>query len=169
MNVNVKVNFGPKTRAQKLQEAAEKVEKGFQSAIKVLKTQVAEDSPLAQKLQELAEKSKKGFSAIESDFDKLIKEAKMKPELEKLVEPLAAQFIAKLLVENEIEENKSGGDGGKPGLKKRGFGGRICRWILEKMPDILFDKIPVSWLRKLPRTCFGDWAKNWLEFGHCGP
>ena len=123
--MNVKVNVGPKTRDQKLQESAVQVEEGFQN---VMKPQVAEDSPLAQKLQELAEKSKKGFSAIESDLNKLIQEAKMKPELEKLVEPLARHFIAKLLVENEIEENKSGGDGGKPGLKKRGFGGRMKRF-----------------------------------------
>ena len=129
MNVNVKVNFGPKTRAQKLQEAAEKVEKGFQSAIKVLKTQVAEDSPLAQKLQGLAEKAKKGFSAIESDMKELVQEAQTDPELDKFIKPLVEGFSKMLAVEIEIalsEKKKNSRDDGEKQamLKKR------CPWCL---------------------------------------
>ena len=124
--MNVKVNVGPKTRSQKLQEEAEKVKKDVQNTIELLKTQVAEDSPLAQKLQGMAEKFKKGFSAIElgQDWKELAQEAKTDPELDKFLEPLTEGLIKMLLLEvaQSDEENKSADDGEKQGLEKKCLG-----------------------------------------------
>merc|ERR1719394_1728762 len=112
LNVNVKVDVGPKTRSQKLQEEVEKVNKEVQNTIGLLKTQVAEDSTLAQKLQGLAEKAKRGFSAIESDMKELVEEAKKDPELDKFIEPLIWPLTKMLILEigRRDEENNSRND-----------------------------------------------------------